>query len=39
VARRADRALVMTDGKIVRRLASDELETLAGIADVSPAAT
>lgn len=35
VARRADRALVMSDGRIVRRLERKQLETLAGIADVA----
>jgi putative ABC transport system ATP-binding protein len=35
VARRADRALVMTDGRIVRRLQGKELATIAGIADVA----
>jgi len=35
VARRADRALVMTDGRIVRRLHGKELATIAGIADVA----
>jgi putative ABC transport system ATP-binding protein len=39
VARRADRALVMTDGSIVRRIEKSELATLAGIADVSPQPT
>lgn len=34
VARRADRALVMSDGRIVRRLQRSDLETLAGLADV-----
>jgi len=35
VARRADRALVMTDGRIVRRMDGEELQSLAGIADVA----
>lgn len=34
VARRADRALVMTDGRIVRRIDGKELVSLAGIADI-----
>jgi len=39
VARRADRALVMTDGRIVRRLHGKELATIAGIADVASVKT
>ncbi|TDI36072.1 MAG: ABC transporter ATP-binding protein [Acidobacteria bacterium] len=35
VARRADRGLVMTDGKIVRRLEKSDLAALAGIADAA----
>ena len=34
VARRADRALVMTDGRIVRRLQEKELETIADVTSV-----
>lgn len=39
VARRADRALVMTDGRIGRRLHGKELATIAGIADVASVKT
>ena len=35
VARRADRGLVMTDGKIVRRLEKSDLAALAGITDAA----
>ena len=35
VARRADRGLVMTDGKIVRRLERSGLEAMTGVADVA----
>lgn len=35
VARRAERALVMTDGAVVRRLGRTELDALTGIADAS----
>ena len=38
VARRADRGLVMTDGKIVRRLEKSDLAVMTGIADAAEVA-